>query len=169
MAQSGWADLVQASEIVFDQSKASQYFLQAHPDDITTVMIFNNDVSGGPWTVKGNDPAQMLSLYNNIKAHQPEDGTNMYSCLNKSLELFGENKGDNRKRLIILMTDGKSITDGDKEFRDGEAALGKVPVVSIVFGEADKSQLSDLASQTGGNVVDKDSLVEALREATGYK
>src|SRR5262249_7100814 len=146
-----------------------QYYLQAHPDDITSMMIFNSDISGGPWTVNGNDPGQLHDLYNDIKNHAPEDGTNMYTCLNKAVELFQENKGENRKRLIILMTDGQSETPGKEEFTNGLAALGNIPVVSIAFGDADKTQLNDLAKISGGSVVDNGNLIEALRQATGYK
>jgi Ca-activated chloride channel family protein len=169
MATKGWDDLVQAAEIVFDQTRAAQYYLQAHPDDITTVAIFNSVISGGPWTVKGNDPAQMRSLYTNIQSRQPEDGTNLYTCLNMALTEFNQNKGENRKRLIILMTDGQSDLPGQDEFLNGLKTAGNIPVISIAFGDADKTQLTQLADASGGTVVNQQNLVDALREATGYK
>jgi Ca-activated chloride channel family protein len=169
MASVGWPDLVAGAQTVFDQSVASKYYLQAHPDDITTVMIFNSDISGGPWTVKGNDAAQLLSLYDDIKSHEPDDGTNLYTCLNSAVQEFQQNAGENRKRIIILMTDGKSETTGESDFTTGLQSLGNVPVISILYGDADRSQLDDLANISGGTVVDKGNLIEALREATGYK
>jgi Ca-activated chloride channel family protein len=169
MADVGWPSLVTGSETVFDQSKASQYYLQAHPDDITTVMIFNGDIVGGPWTVQGNDAGKFLSLYDNIKSYQPDDGTNLYTCLNRAVQEFQQTNDQNRKRIIILMTDGKSDTDGQSDFTAGLQSLGNVPVISILYGEADRTQLDDLAKLSGGTVVDQGNLVEALREATGYK
>jgi len=93
MEASGWPDLITASETVFDQTKASQYHLQAHPDDVTSVMIFNSDVAAGPWTVTGNNPDQLRTLYTNIKDHAPADGTNMYTCLNKAFSSSRRTRG----------------------------------------------------------------------------
>ena len=168
----GWDALVKASQTIFDQSVASKYYLQAHPDDITSVMIFNSAVAAGPWTVNGNDPGKLLGLYNDIKSQSPDDGTDMYTCLNQAVQLFQDNKGETRKRLIILMTDGQSETAGSDDFTNGLASLGatgSVPVISVAFGDADKSQLTDLANKSGGAVVDNGNLIEALRQATGYK
>jgi len=67
------------------------------------------------------------------------------------------------------MTDGQSETAGSTDFASAVAAMGNIPVVSIAFGDADKTQLNDLAKETNGSVVDSTNLVEALRQATGYK
>ncbi|HMA37982.1 MAG TPA: VWA domain-containing protein [Chloroflexia bacterium] len=166
----GWNELVQGSEIIFDQTKAAPYYLQGHPGDLTSVLIFNSDVAAGPWTVTGNNAGQMRTLYENIKNHAPDDGTNLYTCLNRALDLFAQSKGETRKRLIIVMTDGQSDTDGSDTFKQRLAAAGNIPVISIAFGsDADKSQLQDLADVSGGIVVGQTDLVAALREATGYK
>lgn len=165
----GWTQLKSASEIIFDQSKATQYYLQSHADDDTSVMIFNGDVAAGPWTVHGNDAKQMRGLYDNINSRSPNDGTNMYKCLNRAMQMFAASKGETRKRLLIVMTDGQSDTEGSEQFKRTLAA-DKIPVISVAFGsDADKSQLKELADLSGGTVVDQANLVDALREATGYK
>lgn len=166
----GWNELKKGVEIVFDQAQAARYYLQAHPDDLTSVLIFNDAVAAGPWTVQGNDPGQMRGLYTNIQGRGPGGGTNMYNCLNHGLQLFRAAQGETRKRLFIVMTDGQSDTDGRETFTRDLAAFGSIPVISIAFGsDADKSQLEELARVSNGTVVDKTDLVEALREATGYK
>lgn len=169
----GWEQLQSASEVLFDQSKAKEYLLQTHPEDLTSVMIFNGGIAAGPdgsWTVQGNDPQQMRTLYTNIRDRGPDDGTNMYVCLQRAVELFNQQSGENRKRLIILMTDGQSDKGDDAEqIVQSVKALG-VPVISIAFGsDADLTQLNEVSDATGGSVTQKDNLIDAMREATGYK
>lgn len=168
MIAKGWPDVVKGSQTIFDQSIAAQYYLQSHPDDITTVMVFNSNISGGPWEVAGNDSAKLLGLYDNIRRHTPNDGTDMYTCINRAIQLFNQRAGENRKRLLILMTDGRSDEGGKDQAIRGLQTLG-VPAISIVFGDADKTQLQQLADATRGTVVDQGNLVDALRTATGYR
>lgn len=165
----GWNELDRASQLIFNQEKAKQYYLQTHPEDLTSVMIFNSDVTAGPWTVQGNDPNQLLGLYNNIHNYQPNDGTNMYACLLRAVNLFNQQGIEPRKRLIILMTDGQS-DNGDANRALSALRTINIPVISIAFGkDADTSQLKQLADTTQGTVVNQTNLVDALKEATGYK
>jgi Ca-activated chloride channel family protein len=169
----GWEQLQSASEVLFDQTKAREYLLQAHPQDLTSVMIFNGGIAAGPdgsWTVEGNDPQKMRTLYNNIQGQSPNDGTNMYSCLQRAAELFQQNAGETRKRLIILMTDGQSDKNSDADQTIHLLQSLNVPVISVAFGsDADLSQLNEVSSATQGSVTQKDNMIDALREATGYK
>lgn len=169
----GWSQLQDASEVLFDQTKASEYFLQTHPEDLTSVMIFNGDVAAGPddsWTVQGNDPQKMRTLYTNIRDRSPDDGTNMYACLKRAVDLFNQQAGETRKRLIILMTDGQSDKGGDAEQTINALKQMGIPVLSVAFGsDADLSQLNEVSDATQGTVTQKDNLIDALREATGYK
>ncbi|HET8845780.1 MAG TPA: vWA domain-containing protein [Ktedonobacteraceae bacterium] len=169
----GWSQLQDASEVLFDQTKAREYLLQTHPQDLTSVMIFNGGIAAGPdgsWTVQGNDPQQLRTLYTNIRSRGPDDGTNMYACLQKAVDLFNQQSGENRKRLIILMTDGQSDKGDDAEqIVQSVKDLG-VPVISIAFGDdADLTQLNEVSEATNGSVTQQDNLVDALRQATGYK
>lgn len=168
----GWNQLKQASEVLFKQDVAAGYYLQTHPQDLTSVIIFNGQVAYGPdgdWTVAGNDPNKLQRLYDNITAQSPSDGTNFYVCLQKASELFQQQQGEDRKRLVVLMTDGQSDTQGHDE---AIAALKaqNIPVICVPFGtDADTSQLQDIANQTHGTVTPKENLIDSLREATGYK
>ncbi|MBE3558509.1 MAG: VWA domain-containing protein [Ktedonobacteraceae bacterium] len=165
----GWNELDSASQLVFDQAKAKQYYLQTHPEDLTSVMIFNGDVAAGPWTVQGDNATQLLGLYNNIHNFQPGDGTNMYSCLLRAVDLFNQQKNEQRKRLIILMTDGQSETGKADQAINALKSIN-IPVISIAFGkDADTSQLQQVADASHGSVVNQANLVDALKEATGYK
>lgn len=169
----GWDQLKESSELLFDQTKARQYLLQTHPQDLTSVMVFNSDIAAGPdgsWTVEGNDPQKMRGLYDNIQAREPDGGTNMYACLQRSVELFKQQPNENRKRLIIVMTDGQSEKgNGVDQIIQSVASLG-VPVISVAFGsDADVTQLNEISTATHGSVTKKDNMVDAMREATGYK
>jgi Ca-activated chloride channel family protein len=169
----GWNQLKAASELLFDQTKAREYLLQAHPEDLTSVMIFNGGVAAGPdgsWTVEGNDAKKMRGLYENINSKQPDDGTNMYACLKRSIDLFKQKPDEDRKRLIILMTDGQSDKDGSASQTIQTLTSMNIPVIAVAFGnDADLTQLNEVANATHGSVTKKDNMTDALREATGYK
>jgi Ca-activated chloride channel homolog len=165
----GWGGVEEAGRQIFRQDQAALNFLQSHPEDHTTVTIFNDDIADGPWTVDGNDPARMRGLSDDVIAYDPGGGTNMYGCLARAGAELSARPADGRKRLVVLMTDGIS------ERVDTEAALAAVrgagaPVIAIAFGsETDPEQLREIAEATGGSFVQQDDLVSALRQAAGYK
>ena len=69
------------------------------------------------------------------------------------------------------MTDGKS--EGSSTLDMLQEALNEqgydVPVYSITFGDADDSQLKDIAHVSGGKVFDgRKDLVKGFRDAKGY-
>ena len=70
---------------------------------------------------------------------------------------------------IILQTDGP-YEGSFRAFADAYQELGaQVPVFSIMFGDADESQLEDLAELTNARVFDgREDLVGAFRSVKGY-
>ena len=69
------------------------------------------------------------------------------------------------------MTDGRS--NGWMEFGDFAAAYEEmgmdIPVFSIMFGDAEESQLEELARYTNGRVFDgTEDLIGAFRSVKGY-
>jgi Ca-activated chloride channel family protein len=165
----GWDGVRAAGKQIFDQDQAAANFLQTHPQDRTTVTVFNRAVAGGPWMVDGNDATRMHSLTERIDAYRPNGGTNMYACLTEAAKELRQPQNADRKRLVVLMTDGMSERDGR------EAALqalkdARVPVVAIAFGsDADPEQLKEVATATSGAYFQQQDLVSALRQAAGYK
>jgi uncharacterized protein YegL len=166
----GWTGVKAAAHQVFDQDQAALNFLQTHPKDLTTITIFNTGVTGGsPWSVEGNDVSALHGLAEKINAYQPGGGTNMYTCLKRAADELAKPQADDRKSLIVLMTDGQSETKERDAALAGLKAAG-VPVIAIAFGtDADPSQLKEVASSTGGAFVQQSDLVAALRQAAGYK
>jgi Ca-activated chloride channel family protein len=168
----GWGQLDQAVNTVLVQSNASKYYLQAHPQDLTTVMVFASDIVDGPWTVAGNNATAFTHLYENIHAYAPDhhSGTFLYTCLLRAAQAFASRQGEARRRLVIVMTDGHSDKQHAPEALAALEALG-VPVVAIPFGsDADTTQLAQVATATHGVLVPRSTdLVSALREAEGYR
>ncbi|MFG3685599.1 VWA domain-containing protein [Micromonospora sp. NPDC047740] len=166
----GWTGIQAAAGQIFDPEQAALNFLQTHPKDTTTVSIFNGDITGGsPWTVPGNDPAALRDLVRKVTGYQPDGGTDMYACLLRAADELARPQPDDRKRLVVLMTDGQSDS---KRRGKALAALRSagVPVVAIAFGRgADPTQLQEVADATNGTFVRQDDLVAALRQAAGYK
>jgi hypothetical protein len=80
----GWVGIKAAGHQLFDVEQAKANFLLTHPEDRTTVAIFNQGMAGGPWTVEGNDPAQLHGLAERIDEYRVDGGTDMYACLQRA-------------------------------------------------------------------------------------
>jgi Ca-activated chloride channel family protein len=165
----GWAGVEKAARQIFDQDQAAANFLQTHPEDKTSVAIFNSGLTAGPWTVDGNDAGKLHELTTNVEAYDADGGTNMYACLKRAASDLSQPQTPERKRLVILMTDGASNEDE----RDAAVAALKsagVPVIAIGFGTAiDERQLKEVTAATGGAYFAQQDLTAALRQGAGYK
>ncbi|MBB5867935.1 Ca-activated chloride channel family protein [Allocatelliglobosispora scoriae] len=166
----GWTGVRDAAHQIFDQDQAALNLLLTHPEDRTTVTVFNSAVTAGsPWQVTGDGAGDLHGLVEKINGYKVTGGTNMYACLLRAAEELGKEDSAKRKRLVIVMSDGQS------ESRDHDAAVAAlgalgVPVIAIAFGsDADPRQLQEVATATGGAFVQQNDLVAALRQAAGYK
>ena len=89
----------------------------------------------------------------------------------EALEIASGYDLTNYTPAIILMTDGMSNgSENFEDFREAyEAAGADVPVFSILFGDAKKSELEALAELTNARVFDgRKDLVGAFRSVKGY-
>ena len=70
---------------------------------------------------------------------------------------------------IILLTDGQS-SGSIYGFKQAYDEIGEeIPVFSIMFGDADETQLEELAEYTNARVFDgRENLTEAFRSVKGY-
>ena len=172
MGQSdGEDELKAAMRLLLDQETAAQYLLQASPDDVTVVILFNDGLVS-EWTLVGNDPAQSLRLADQIEQVQADGGTDIYSPVIRGLEVMQERGTDGYFPSVVLMTDGQS-RDG-KKFKDLEAyvaasGMTQVPVFAITFGKASQEQLDEIAVLSSGAVFDgRGDLARAFRAVRGY-
>jgi len=177
MDGAGEDQLKEAMTTLLDQDLASQYLLQASPDDVTVVLIFSDRVQNGTsvtvldeWIVYGNDEATLRRLRNTIQAFQPSGGTNIYDPVQVAMGLFNEIGIGNRFPAVILMTDGQSNTGSFEEMRRRyESTASEFPVFAITFGQADRGQLEEITELTFGRIFDGSSdLIGAFRSAKGY-
>jgi Ca-activated chloride channel family protein len=142
--------------------------------DITVVLIFNDQVPNADnvqaWMVQGNDPQDLLALYEKIADRQPDGGTNIYLPVQVALDIFFEMGVGNRFPAIILMTDGQSNDGRLSDLRSAyDMAEYRVPVFGITFGNASTDQLGQIADLTSGRIFDGTvDLVDAFRKAKGY-
>lgn len=160
----GWDGITKAAHEIFNPERARINLLQTGPSDTTTVSVFNHSMKAGPFTVDGNDTNALSRLEQDVVSVQPGGGTDMYGCLAKAVETV---QGDDRKKLIVLMSDGASNRDSHNALKLAREA--HIPVIAIAFGDADENQLQQVAGETNGAFVKSDDLVAALRKAAGYK
>jgi Ca-activated chloride channel family protein len=161
----GWNGVTSAAGLLFDPAQESKYLLQISPRDTTTVDVFNEDLKG-TWTAAGNKATKLLALRDSIRALGPGGGTGIFRCLDRAAAHFRGEPSRGVKRLVILMTDGMDNAGGSTA---AIAAL-HIPVIAIGFGnDADMGTLNRIADETGGAALPATNVVQALRQATGYK
>jgi Ca-activated chloride channel family protein len=168
MEGDGWNGIKKAADVLFDPDVARKYMLLAHPRDSTTVFIFDDDIKGGPWTVNGNKKEDLLDLRKKITDSSPGGGTNLRGCLSHAADVFRGYGNDDRKKAVVLMTDGR---DGAHENGPiDQLAAMNIPVIAIGFGDVDDHDLKDvIAAKTGGTYIHKDDVVASLRDAAGFR
>ena len=170
MAGEGQEQLVEAARIIFVQEEASKYLLQASENEIDSVLLFG-DAINAEYLVDDPTEANLQALYDWIGQAQPGGGTDIYNAAVRGLEILSEYDLSQYTPAIILMTDGRS--NGWMEFDDFAAAYEEmgmdIPVFSIMFGDAEESQLEELARYTNGRVFDgTEDLIGAFRSVKGY-
>ena len=59
-----------------------------------------------PWTVSGTDAGALRGLAEKIDKYAPNGGTNLYGCLSRAVAELRKPQEHDRKRLVVLMSDG---------------------------------------------------------------
>lgn len=100
--------------------------------------------------------------------------TAIYGTLQHSLELAAQSRSDYNVTSVVLFSDGEN-TDYPSlaEFSSWYEATPEVqgiPVYAILFGEASRAEMEQLAQLTGGRVFDAENgdLTAAFKEIRGY-
>ena len=167
MSGEGNEQLVQAMEQLLIQENARKNFLQASENEVNIIIPFNGDVID-TYTATGNG-SELEALYDKVENQEVGGGTDMYAAAVRGIELLGEYDLSQYTPAIILLTDGQS-SGSLSDFEAAYAGLGtEVPVFSIMFGDADETQLEELARYTNARVFDgRENLTEAFRSVKGY-
>jgi len=169
MQGKGETALKTAMRFVLTPREASLMLVQHGRDDYILILPFDARVRGihqGRGTEA--DQARLLAAVENEQAN---GGTDFYTCALQAMELMAKLPDRaNYLAAIALMTDGKSDTKNrDLFLRRWQERGAELPVFGITFGDADRSQLDQLAEKTRARVFDgtKD-LREAFRTMRGY-
>ena len=167
MSGEGWDQMVEAMSYILDQDKARANFLQASQNEINILIPFDSwprDV----YTAQGNGSA-LEALYDQVTAEEATGGTDIYAAAVEGLQQLEGYDLSQYVPAIILLTDGMS-SGTLSDFQDSYEALGAdIPVFSIMFGDADPTQLEELAELTNARVFDgREDLIGAFRSVKGY-
>jgi Ca-activated chloride channel family protein len=164
----------ESMRLLLDQNEAKKYMLQSTPGDITVAIPFNHGIIA-EYTVKGNDPADLMRLYSKLDGLDADGGTDMYVAIQRAYEILNQNKASLGEYFpaIIVMTDGRS-DDNRNNLGTLQAYVQSLrfnwdlPIFGITFGDADKRQLDALAAYSFGHVYDgKVDLVGTFKKAKG--
>jgi Ca-activated chloride channel family protein len=174
MSGEGENDLKAAMRTLLDANIASQYLLQGHPGDISTLVLFNDTIINGNnfglWTVRGNDEEDLRQLYLRLERQPTGGGTNIFGSAQVAIDRLNDIRTTECLPAVILMTDGR---DNGGLYNQLVNYIGgtenDIPVFVITFGDADADQLRPLTDLTSGRIFDGTSnLVDAFRSAKGY-
>jgi len=168
----GEQQLKDAMKILLDPDLAAQYLLQPSPRDVTIVIPFSS-APDAPLVVTGNDKRELNTLLNKLQSKQAGGGTRLFTSAASAFAALGPYVEDAGKYQvsIIVMTDGQP-DDKRADFleRSEQYTLSRdVPIYSVLFGAASKTEMEWLSGQTFGKVFDgSKDLVKAMREAKGF-
>ncbi len=155
----GAEQLTDALNRLLDQDQAAEYYLQATAGDYLVVVPFTFGVDPDLIVeIRGNAEEEYQEKIPRINAVPFGGGTDMYEGIEMGLQYMQRNCTSDQLPAVIVMTDGMS----DGSFRSMRRAWEEyqedtgysVPIYSITFGNADESQLKDIADLTFGDVFD---------------
>ncbi|MEJ0024821.1 MAG: substrate-binding domain-containing protein [Rhizomicrobium sp.] len=167
MEGDGVSQLKSAMQTLFDPAQTAHSLIQWTPNDRILIIPFDGtvrEVDQGDGTI-----ASQAKLLADVMNQQANDGTDMYGCAARALaEMKPFLATKQYLPAIVIMTDGRS--DKHSGFEDAWRGEGhEVPIFGVTFGDADKSQLEELATLTRARVFDgRADLTQAFRSVRGY-
>jgi len=167
MIGEGSKQLFEAMDLVLTE-RAKDYNIQFGQKDKIDIVKFEYGANLIASTDDGTDTDELLET---IKSKEFIGATALYDACLEGLRLL-ENEDRNQYNVsVILMTDGLGNWGSDyyRLANEYHRMNKDIPIYSIVFGEADEKQLSDIAKLTNGKIFDgKDDLVNAFKTVRGY-
>ena len=161
----GDRELKEAMEYILDYETAKKDKLQFSKSDIIHVIPFGSDVGNPMSTYNGRNTSDLIS---SIKELEPEGGTNLYGCAIKALETVNK-ESDDYTKTVILMTDGMANYGTYEDLRQRYSDYRNIPIYSIMFGNASRRDLEDIADLTNAKVFDgRVNLTSAFKEVRSY-
>ena len=166
MKGTGIEELKKAMDYILTD-KASADYIQFSSEDKIDIIPFANTYDETWSTESGTGTANLLYR---INSKSPYGGTALYGAAAKGISILKSENLDLYNVSVILMTDGEGNVGKESTFISAyENANKDIPVYSIMFGEADSTQLEGIAGSTNAKVFDgKSDLVQAFKEVRGY-
>lgn len=168
MSGEGKDGVVKGLNAALDQNKAKAAYIEPADGDVNILIPFESEAHD-PVKATGTNTGKLL---NDAQVTEASGGTDIYAGLEAALQqLPSESEASKYTTAIVLMTDGRSMTDNQKAFESAYQSSGRdVPVFSIMFGDADSSQLKSLAKLSNAKVFDGRSgdLASVFRQVKGF-
>jgi Ca-activated chloride channel family protein len=168
MGGNGEQQLQKAMQFLFTPAEADKVLVQWTPADQIIVIPFDSRVRD---VIQGTGaPADQARLIREVAQERADGGTDMYSCASQAIVTISRTPNlASYLPAIVIMTDGRSEGDKPGFYIRWKATEPHVPVFGITFGDADKTQLDELATATSARVFDGASdLAGAFRAVRGY-
>ena len=170
MSGEGNRQMLAGLEQLMIAENAKQHLLQGSEKDISRFIGFNTEVFF-ELEAKGSGE-ELEQAYSSIVNERSAGGTDMYLGLVRALEILKEDEAilADMQPAIVLLSDGESLRKNKDLFASEYEKAGlDIPVFSIMYGQANESQLKDLADLTRARVFDgRKDLVAAFKSVKGY-
>lgn len=166
MSGNGYSQLKSAMDYILTE-KAANDFIQFSEKDKIDVIPFASEVIDKWSCTNGTQTGEIL---NKIQELKPSGTTALYPSAIEALKTLENEDKNTYNTSIILMTDGKANVGTYEELENQYKEINKeIPIYSIMFGNADESELEVIAKLTNGKVFDgKSDLVKAFKVVRGY-
>ncbi|KAA8828240.1 vWA domain-containing protein [Bifidobacterium tissieri] len=167
MTGTGKDGVVKGLNAALNPDQAKQAHIESGNEDVNVFIPFSSDAFS-PTKTTGTDTSAILNKGSDT---MPTGGTDIYAGLQAALQNNMPDDFSKYTTAIVLMTDGQSQTSNKDAFTADYKSNGhEVPIFSIMFGEADPSQLQELASLSNAKVFDgrSEDLATVFRQVKGY-
>ena len=168
MSEEGKNGVVKGLNAALDPDQAKKSYIEPASGDVNILIPFETEAHR-PVKATGTSTSDLL---HEADATDASGGTDIYEGLLSALdELPSESEASQYTTAIVLMTDGRSNSDHQDEFESAYKSRGRdLPIFSIMFGDADPSQLKSLATLSNAKVFDGRSgdLAAVFRQAKGF-
>lgn len=160
--------VIKGLNAALDPAQAKASYIEPGDDDVNILIPFESEAHS---PIKANSQ-NTGKLLNEAQSTEASGGTDIYLGLESALEqLPDESEAAKYTTAIVLMTDGRSETGSRSHFEsDYKNDNLDLPIFSIMFGDADPSQLKELATLSNAKVFDGRSgdLASVFRQVKGF-
>ncbi len=161
---------------------SSNSFVRFHDRESLTIVNFAagvKETKSFDFT-SDNIDSQLQQVNSYVNSLNANGGTAIYDAMQQAYKLAQQKKDTNPDHFVsvVLLTDGEN-TDGSSEsdFQNwykqqitGDSGIQVIPTFAIAFGDASTSELTDLATLTGGKEFNGNGdLTATFKDIRGYQ